>query len=64
MEKEASESQYWLELCEMGEIGESDERKKLLKESGELLAIFTTIGKSTKFRNRKLNSKSEIRNPK
>ena len=64
VEKEASESQYWLELCDMGEIGEPEERKKLLKESGELLAIFTTIGKTTKLRNTKLNSQSEIRNSK
>ena len=53
VEKEASESQYWLELCEMREIGEREERKKLVKESGELLAIFTTIGKTTRLRNQR-----------
>jgi four helix bundle protein len=72
VEKEGSECQYWLELCEMAEIGSPEERRELLKESGELLAIFTKIGKTTKdklaktaSRNRKLsNSKSEFRNSK
>lgn len=54
MEKEASESQYWLELCEEAEIDRSDELKSLLCEAGELLAIFTSIGKTTKLRNPKL----------
>ncbi len=54
VEKEASESQYWLELCEEAEIGRSDELKSLLCESGELLAIFTSIGKTTNLRNPKL----------
>lgn len=53
VEKEASESQYWLELCEDSEIGKSDELKRLLCESGEILAIFTSIGETTKFRNTK-----------
>lgn len=53
VEKEASESQYWLELCEEANIGEPEERKSLLGESSELLAIFTRIGKTTKFRNSK-----------
>ena len=50
VEKEASESQYWLELCVEAEIGSSEELKNLLSESGELLAIFTSIGKTTKLR--------------
>lgn len=54
VEKEASECQYWLELCEEAKIGEPEEQKSLLKESGELLAIFTRIGKTTKFRNPKV----------
>jgi four helix bundle protein len=72
VEKEASECQYWLELSEMAEIGAPEERRDLLKECNELLAIFTKIGKTTKdklgktaLRNRKLsNSKSEFRNSK
>jgi four helix bundle protein len=54
VEKEASESQYWLELCKEAEIGKSDEIKSLLCEAGELLAIFTSIGKTTKLRKPKL----------
>ena len=54
VEKEASECQYWLELCEEAEIGETEERKSLLLESGELLAIFTRIGKTTKNNKNKL----------
>jgi len=61
VEKEAAETQYWLELFEEAKIGNPDERCWLLRESGELLAIFTTIGKRTKS---SPNSKSEIRNSK
>ena len=52
VEKESSESQYWLELVDEAEIGEITERKWLLNEAGELLAIFTSVGKSTKAANR------------
>ena len=48
VEKESSESHYWLELVHESNLGEIDERKWLLTEAGELLAIFTQIGKSTK----------------
>ena len=50
VEKECSESQYWLELFEESDIGNPDERRWLLKESGELLAIFTSAGKTSKRR--------------
>ena len=53
VEKEVSESQYWLELFEEVGHGNMTEGRALLKESGELLAIFTAIGKSTKARNPK-----------
>ena len=48
VQKEASETQYWLEL--MNESGLFDKSKvlPLLKESSELLAIFTSIGKKLK----------------
>ena len=49
-EKEAAETQYWLELLEDANIGDPAERRWLLQESGELLAIFTSIGKTTKSR--------------
>ena len=48
VEKEAAETQYWLELLIESGIS-SDERAAVLhKESSELLAIFTTIGKKLK----------------
>jgi four helix bundle protein len=50
VEKECSESQYWLEIFEETDIGDVEERRWLLKESGELLAIFTSIGRSAKKR--------------
>ena len=48
VEKEAAETQYWLELCEDAGIGDAAERGWLLQESGELLAIFTASGKTAK----------------
>ena len=45
VQKEASETQYWIELLiESGVAGKS-RAEELLKESSELLAIFTAIGK-------------------
>ena len=48
VEKEAAETQYWLELCDEAEIGDADERRWLLRESSELLAIFTSSGRTAK----------------
>ena len=48
VEKEAAETQYWLELNQEARLGSTQERQWLLQESGELLAIFTSIGKTTK----------------
>ena len=48
VEKEAAETQYWLELLEDAAIGGAAERRWLLQESGELLAIFTASGKTAK----------------
>jgi four helix bundle protein len=48
VEKECSESGYWLEICEEANLGSPELRKWLLGESRELLAIFTSIGRSTK----------------
>lgn len=50
VEKEAAETQYWLELCDEAGIGDEGERRSLLQESGELLAIFTSSGKTAKER--------------
>src|SRR5258707_9428231 len=48
LEKEASESQYWLEICDEASFGDATKRKWLLQESGELLAIFTSAGRTAK----------------
>lgn len=48
VEKECSESGYWLEICDEADLGDVGQRDWLLRESRELLAIFTSIGKSTK----------------
>jgi four helix bundle protein len=48
VEKECSESCYWLELCEDAHLGNVEQLIWLLQESRELLAIFTSIGKKTK----------------
>lgn len=50
VEKEASESQYWLELIEEADIGDKEERAGLKRESSELVAIFTAIGRTAKSR--------------
>jgi len=41
VEKESAETEYWLELLDEAEIGDPDERRWLLQEVSELLAIFT-----------------------
>jgi four helix bundle protein len=49
-EKEASETCYWLEVCEEAGVGPRDAVKAALKEANELLAILITIGKKVKSR--------------
>lgn len=53
-EKEASETVYWLEICEAAPLGELAEVRALLKEARELLAIITTIGRKAKGKNRRI----------
>ena|SRR5579859_769440 len=48
VQKEAAETQYWIELLLDSEIGKKSSATDLLKESSELLAIFTSIGKRLK----------------
>ena len=48
VEKEASESQYWLEICDEANLGDPKQKKWLLQEAGELLAIFTSAGRTAK----------------
>ena len=50
VEKECGESQYWLEIFDESDIGDCEERHWLLRECGELTAIFISIGKSAKGR--------------
>lgn len=50
VEKEAAETRYWLELCCDAKIGSVEDQQVLLQGSGELLAIFTKIGKTAKLR--------------
>lgn len=47
-EKEASETQYWLEVIIEAEWLSAEQVGPDLRECSELLAIFTSIGKSTK----------------
>ena len=50
IEKEAAETQYWIELFDETNLGNPQERQLLITEVGELLAIFTSIGKTSKAR--------------
>jgi len=50
VEKEAAETQYWLELFDASDIGNSEDRRWLLEESNALVAIFTSVGKTSKSR--------------
>jgi four helix bundle protein len=47
-EKEASETAYWLELMTEAGIGSRQEVARLLRETKELLAIFTAAGRTSK----------------
>jgi four helix bundle protein len=51
VEREAAETQYWLELCHEGGFGEPVEAVRLLAECSELLAIFTAIGRTSRDNN-------------
>jgi four helix bundle protein len=53
-EKEASETVYWLEICEAAPLGGTEEVRALLKEATELLAIVTTIGRKAKGKTRRI----------
>ena len=64
VEKESSESLYWLELCQEASFGKLELRQWLMQESGELLAIFTSAGRTSKAKRLLENSKSAIRNSK
>lgn len=48
IEKEAAETQYWLELLLGCGTGDPEKVKLLRQEASELLAIFTSIGKTSR----------------
>jgi four helix bundle protein len=48
-EKEASETEYWLLICQRAKLGAHD-IGSLLDEARQLLAILTTIGRKAKKR--------------
>jgi len=49
-EKEAAETDYWLEICGRCGLGEKTETGRLAGEAREPLAIFTTINRKAKHR--------------
>jgi len=48
VEKEASETLYWLELMLEAGIGANQEAIRLMQEAKQLLAIFTAAGRTSK----------------
>lgn len=58
VEKECSESVYWLDLSEEACFGDAKKRRWLRQESRELLAIFTSTSKTSK-RNRAIRSRKQ-----
>src|SRR6266705_5557785 len=48
VQKEAAETQYWLELLLNSGLANNQGPQELLQESSELLAIFASIGKKLK----------------
>ena len=56
-EKEASETQYWLEIIMEAELLPSKRVQPDYEESSELLALFTSIGRSSK---QARNAKREV----
>jgi four helix bundle protein len=48
VEKEASETRYWLEICDEAKLGDAKQRAWLLIEAAELLAIFTSSDRTAK----------------
>ena len=48
VQKEAAETEYWIELVIESGVRDNDSAQLLRRESSELLAIFTAIGKRLK----------------
>lgn len=49
-QKEAAETDYWLEICHRTPVGDASEVAALADEARQLLAIFTTINRKAKGR--------------
>lgn len=49
-QKEAAETDYWLEICRQTPIGDASQVTALTDEARQLLAIFTTINRKAKGR--------------
>lgn len=60
VEEEADETLYWLELIEYSGMLKKERLSELINEANELVAIFTSSGKTAKMN----NPKSAVRNPK
>jgi four helix bundle protein len=56
IEKEANESRYWIELIDESDIGSPAERRALLREASQLLAIFIASGRTAKSNRRSRKS--------
>ena len=50
VQKEAAETDYWLEICTQCGLGGRADAEALANEARELLAIFTTINRKAKRR--------------
>ncbi len=50
VQKEAAETDYWLEICRRCALGKNTDAETLANEARELLAIFTTINRKAKKR--------------
>ncbi len=60
VEEEADETLFWLELIHESGMIKYERLKSLMKDADELVAIFTSSGKTAKYN----NPKSTTRNPK
>ncbi len=58
-EKEAAETSYWLEICSEIPLGNQPACNELSTEAGELLAIFTSIGRSVR-KNDRNNDRTKV----
>ena len=57
-EKEASETEYWLEICLEAEVGPANQLNDLYAEASELLAILVTIGRNARRTGARRNPRS------